>query len=107
MAKKELYNILQPQSNKNEYLCLKYDALTLAPLNEDTGGYKLSRGTYKDGSPKFECDCYAGLQGKHCRHKEMLEIFLDANAINTRKLYEFDKHRWVSQELPSPGEEDS
>lgn len=40
------------------------------------------------------CTCWAG--GRWCRHKQMIDIFRKAEAMNTGRRYSFDKKKWFA-----------
>ena len=92
MAKEEaLYNVVVRAPE--EYTVLKYDGKTL----DDVGYYIVNR-----GSGRFGCNCLQGKWGKPtCRHREMLLIFEEANAVGSSRLYNYDKKRWSDKVLPT------
>ena len=95
MAKNELYTVdLMTQNDTqgySRYVCTKVDKGTLI----ENGKYNVSR-----GRGIFICDCYAGNKEK-CRHREMVEIFTDAEAIGSAKLYDYDRSKWDVRKLPT------
>lgn len=45
-------------------------------------------------SKTITCDCYAGLTGKNCRHKQMVELFIVHNKVGSIATYCFDRKEW-------------
>jgi hypothetical protein len=41
------------------------------------------------------CDCYAGLQSKFCRHKQIVDAFREAGKVGSSALYCYDRKFWV------------
>lgn len=41
------------------------------------------------------CDCFAGLMHKHCRHKQILDIFIAEGAVGSARAYCFDRKSWL------------
>lgn len=41
----------------------------------------------------FACECF---QAKRytCKHREMLPVFLEAEAVNTGRFYDYEERRW-------------
>ena len=40
------------------------------------------------------CSCFAGNKTT-CRHRELVEVFKRANAVDSRRAYDFDKDKWI------------
>lgn len=74
-------------------------------LGEETGKYKvckLSPGdldvlqeyTVNFGHGIENCDCYAGLMGKRCRHIQLVELFIAHAKVGSVATYCFDRKEW-------------
>lgn len=50
--------------------------------------------TYKVSKHVSVCSCYAGSKST-CRHRELLKIFQQANAIDSRRAYDYDRDKWI------------
>lgn len=50
--------------------------------------------TYHISKHVSVCSCYAGNKPT-CRHRQLLAIFQDANAVDSRRAFDFDKNRWI------------
>jgi hypothetical protein len=48
----------------------------------------------------WHCDCFAGLAGKNCRHKQVVRMFQEKHLVNSGRLYNFDRDKWL--DLPDP-----
>src|SRR5260370_41271356 len=98
MAKKEVYTVDRLQSNPNQYVVSKYDTTTLS----FNGAYEVDR------VRGFHCNCLAGQQHKPtCRHREMVEIFTDAQRLSVGALYHYDTKKWDFRVIELPGAEDA
>jgi hypothetical protein len=92
MARKDWYTV---EEHKDHWFVRKVDD----DFNT-TGGYTVTKPTRYEalGDKKQDttstCDCFAGLAGKFCRHKQLIPIFEQAKAFNTGRLYSFDKSKW-------------
>lgn len=42
-----------------------------------------------------ECECPAGHR-PHCRHRQMLPLFITKEAVNSFYFYDFDRKGWVT-----------
>lgn len=63
--------------------------------HEAEGTYIVSK-IYSPSSPSGSlllCDCFASNK-ETCRHRQMIKIFKDHNAINSGRTYDFDKKLW-------------
>jgi hypothetical protein len=90
MAKGELYTVRTNPNSVGRFFCIKYDEKMLI----ETGQYELHR-----APGIYSCQCWAKFKAT-CRHREIVETFIDASAVDTWKLYSFDKKRWDSREAP-------
>lgn len=80
MARKDWYTIRDNPSSP-DYDVVKVDE-NFQPIQ-----------TYHVGKqPGGICDCWAG--SKFCRHRKMVPIFKAEGAINSGRLYNFDKATW-------------
>lgn len=58
--------------------------------------YEVTKPSNTPGKEKLShCSCFAGLQGKYCRHKQLIPIMEAAGAINTGRAFNFDKQKWL------------
>ncbi len=57
--------------------------------------------TYHVSKHVSVCSCYAGSKDT-CRHRQLIGIFETAQAINSRRAYDFDKGKWIDP--PKGGE---
>ena len=101
MAKGELYNIIYDPSADSSaeiktYMVMKFDGKT---LSEKEPSYKVRR-----GPGIFGGTCWAGTKPT-CRHRVMVEVFIDNQAINSSRLFDYDNNRWAG-ELPVIGGDD-
>ena len=48
-----------------------------------------------------ECTCPVGSEPM-CRHREMLPLFIERNAINTDWFYDYGRGGWVQCDMPEP-----
>jgi hypothetical protein len=76
-----LYNI---RRSNHAYLIAKFDD----DFNVESA-YELTEN---------ECSCPAGSR-KSCRHRQMLPVFLAANAVDTEQFYCFETSSWVKPDL--------
>jgi hypothetical protein len=75
-------------------------------IDEVAGSYKITKWSAGDldedkvytvygGRGRSTCDCYAGLSGKFCRHKQVLDIFLSQpEKIGGGSYYNYDRKHW-------------
>ena len=91
MSKKELYTVRTVTNCDNSFFVEKFDSVLLLP----TGHYFLQR-----VSKRFNCDCPAGNRPV-CRHRELVEIFIDTESMDSGKLYDYDKKRWSDRIAPT------
>jgi len=50
--------------------------------------------TYYVNKTVSVCSCFAGSKPT-CRHRQLVGIFQDANAIDSRRAYDFDRGKWI------------
>lgn len=85
MARKDWYTVNIAPPPANSFLVLKFN---------DNFEHETTYTVSREGVDAGACDCFAGLAGKFCRHKQVIPIFEDAKAFNTGRLYSFDKQKW-------------
>jgi hypothetical protein len=92
---KPLYSV-DPHENGEAftYLVTKMD-FDLNVLEKYKVYYPLTQN--EDGGKYGHCDCFAGLMGKFCRHKQVVDIFRAEGAIGKPRLYNFDRKKWADR----------
>jgi hypothetical protein len=44
----------------------------------------------------YTCDCYAGLMGKYCRHKQIVDLYkAEPQKLGSVATYNFDRKQWM------------
>lgn len=74
---------------KSGYRLVKFDEL----LNPTNIYVMTVRGNHVDRRDCFQAHTY-------CRHRQMMEKFLAANAADTGRFYDFDNNRWLPAVKP-------
>ena len=82
MSKKNVYQV-RTKDNGKTFNILKFDE----DFNYEQTYNVVYSGNY------MVCDCFAGIKSV-CRHRTMIKIFSDKNAINTGEFYNFDTKTW-------------
>jgi hypothetical protein len=90
MARQHVYTVKSKSKEPNSWVVYK-----LEKDFEPAGQYSVSR-TIIQGTDKvwFNCDCYAGNKPT-CRHRAMVELFLERGLIDSGAIYQFDKQQFI------------
>lgn len=94
MSYKHRYTVrsIKPPHNKD---LETWSVIKLTHDHEHEGTYIVSK-IYSPTSPSGSlllCDCFASNK-ETCRHRQMVKVFQDNNAIDSGKTFNFDKSLW-------------
>ena len=102
MSKDTLYKIYnlsflitteEPEAWKKTKTGLRYRCCVFDDNYNYRHGYFLYHDTHR-GKPRLLCECVAGMN-EHCRHRDMLKMFLRLKLVNSRLLYNYALRAWI------------
>lgn len=97
MARQHIYTVLSTRDP---------DVWSVVKMDRDhdvVETYEVKRITFvMHGEEKsmLSCSCFASSK-ETCRHRQMLDIFQQASAIDSRRAYDFDRQKWIAALGPS------